>query len=303
MAYRKFLNLKFLDSLYRINVRPTELTDTTPLYFAIAGFYDQLAGGPASTRMWNWGCHNDRLQEKVTGHAAVGSDGYSEQLYARVCIDEICQSARGSVIVDIGCGAGQGTLLLARMSPRLQFIGLDLSPGAIAAAQDAPKLANARFVTGSFNEIAALVGVATHAISVESMHNYPSIDDFLLAVSRVLQPGCILSVVDMYTRTRRDALSDSLGRQGLWKLERDDDISADVRKAIAQRVTDLHLQARRTEENMVKRYLATRGREIMFGAQFLDRKDSILGMLVRILSRGRVMKLDSYRHIVLRRLP
>lgn len=303
MAYRKFFDLRFLDSLYQINVSPLEQAETDPMRFAISGFYDRLAASPSSARMWNWGCDNDRLRAMVAGHAAVGSDGYSEQLYARACIAEICRSEPGSIIVDIGCGAGQGTMLLARINPMINFVGLDLSSLAIAAAQDGDRPGNARFVNGSYNEIAERVGPASHAISVESMHNYPSIAGFLTAIARVLQPSGVMSIVDFFTRPRRDALEQCLKHQKAWTLEQDDDISADVRLAISRRVTDLHHVTRQTERNVMKRYLATRGREIMFGAQFLDRRDSLLGLLVRVMSRGRVMKLDSYRHLVLRRTP
>ena len=40
----------------------------------------------------------------------------------------------GEAVLDVGCGAGELSLAVARMRPRSRVIGIDLSPALIAAA-------------------------------------------------------------------------------------------------------------------------------------------------------------------------
>lgn len=301
-AYRKYLDLEFLDSLYRINVEPDQSPDGDTLDRSIASFYDRLASGASARHLWNWGCNETEFRERVAGHLDGETDGFSEQLYARTFIDDMRRAPPGSVIVDIGCGAGQGTMLLARMNPGLKFVGLDLSRDAILAARQANRRDNLAFVHASFTQLQQAVGDPRHAVSVESMHNYPSLSEFLAATSDALAPGSLLSIVDFFTAQRRAEWDRVAARNAQWRLERDEDISVAVRSAIATRVASIRREAKLGQKNPLKRYVTSRGREIMVGAQFLDRGNSLVGHLIRLLSRGRVMKIDSYRHLVLRRV-
>lgn len=55
----------------------------------------------------------------------------------------------GTALLDLGCGAGELSLSLARMRPQAQVVGLDISPDLIAvAAQRGHNLANVRFALG-----------------------------------------------------------------------------------------------------------------------------------------------------------
>lgn len=69
--------------------------------------------------------------------------GLTQRLLERV-------SARaGGAVLDIGCGAGELSLAIARARPRVPVIGLDVSPDLIAVAQErAINHANAEFALG-----------------------------------------------------------------------------------------------------------------------------------------------------------
>lgn len=301
-SYRKYADFTFLDSLYRINVQPQELGESENFDQPIASFYDRLADGASSNQFWNWGCDDEALSALVSEHLRDDSDGFSEQLYALACVEPIRRSAAGSRIVDIGCGAGQGTMLLARMYPHLEFTGLDLSRGAIDAAEREKHAPNVAFVNASFTELGRVVRAPSHAICVESAHNYPSLSQLLRSVAEALPVGGTLSAVDFFTTPRRRELEELLADDRSWMCEQDNDISTEVKRSISQRVEAIRKQARSSESGIFRRYFESRGREIMIGSQFLDRRDSLVGHLVRLANRGRVMKLDSYRHIVLRRI-
>lgn len=69
--------------------------------------------------------------------------GLTQQLLER--LDRIA----GNTVLDIGCGAGELTLSLARARPQARVLGLDISPDLIAiAARRGQNLTNARFALG-----------------------------------------------------------------------------------------------------------------------------------------------------------
>jgi SAM-dependent methyltransferase len=69
--------------------------------------------------------------------------GLTEQLLGRIA------GVPGDTVLDVGCGAGELSLALARARPRAQIIGLDLSAHLVAAARErAGERTHLRFVQG-----------------------------------------------------------------------------------------------------------------------------------------------------------
>lgn len=61
---------------------------------------------------------------------------------------------KGQQILDIACGCGYGTALMAKNHPEKQFLGVDCDPNAVSYAQQSYQAANLKFVVGdamSFN--------------------------------------------------------------------------------------------------------------------------------------------------------
>ena len=65
----------------------------------------------------------------------------------RVLLDRICSVApEAKVVLDVGCGAGQTSIDLARRLPGARILGVDISPALIEIAGSRAEGANCRFV-------------------------------------------------------------------------------------------------------------------------------------------------------------
>ena len=104
------------------------------------------------------------------------------------------QHLSGDNILDLACGCGFGTALMASLHPHRQFIGVDIDPTAIDYAQrhySAPNLqyicADAlRFDEGSYDTI----------VSLETIEHLPNHKDFVARLPSLLnQDGCIIASV------------------------------------------------------------------------------------------------------------
>jgi len=95
-----------------------------------------------------------------------------------------------SRVLDLGCGNGWATRLLASCVQDGVALGLDVSEEMIRQARDhyaAPPNSSYRVLAGArfpFHE-----GVFTHCLSIESLYYHPDIAASLSEVRRVLQPG------------------------------------------------------------------------------------------------------------------
>lgn len=304
----KFPTRKFFETLYRINVEgDLSPEDRDEAQTILASFYDRLTEGSSAERMWNWGYDDPALAALVAPFTRPASDGYSEQLYAKACAPAIA-GAGARNILDIGCGAGIGTAFLARANPQCHFTGIDISPAAIELAniyRQNAAATNMGFAVASSDRMEAVAAKIDCAISVESMHNYSSLDAFIDSAARVLMPGATLSIVDFFTPLRRSRFEALASARPDFVLIANDDISAGVKQAIQKRVESIRTTsaARRTSSgrSRLSAYFMDRGMEIMLGSQFLGNKADAVSRIVSMLNAGRVMTIESYRHVVLRR--
>lgn len=97
----------------------------------------------------------------------------------------------GKQVLDIACGEGYGSALLARRAQNV--LGVDVSPESIAHAQKTyASLANAKFVKGSCAAIPAGDASIDVAISFETVEHIREQEEFLGELARVLKPGGVL---------------------------------------------------------------------------------------------------------------
>ena len=103
-------------------------------------------------------------------------------------------------VLDLGCGAGWATRLLAQYATRGLVVGLDISDEMIELARSSSKeFENVEFRVGSAERLPFDDGYFTHAFSMESLYYYEDVGAGLKEVRRVLQPGGLfVSVVDLY---------------------------------------------------------------------------------------------------------
>lgn len=99
--------------------------------------------------------------------------------------------AEGRRVLDVACGAGYGTALLARTAA--QATGVDISPEAVAHAQrEYAALANATFLCAPCTQIPLPDASVDVAVSFETVEHITGQEAFLAELSRVLTPSGVL---------------------------------------------------------------------------------------------------------------
>lgn len=123
------------------------------------------------------------------GHRPVG-----EQAIARM---NVPMDAR---VLDLGCGSGWATRLLAERATRGLVVGVDISDEMINEARAASKdFGNVKFRVASAEQLPFDDAYFTHAFSMESLYYYSDVLAALGEVRRVLADGGqFVAVVDLY---------------------------------------------------------------------------------------------------------
>jgi len=123
------------------------------------------------------------------GHRPVG-----EQAIARMEVEP------DSRVLDIGCGSGWATRLLADYASAGRVTGIDIFDEMIRVAEQQSKsYANVDFKVASAEELPFAADEFTRAFSMESLYYYENIPRALGEIHRVLQAGGLFcAVVDLY---------------------------------------------------------------------------------------------------------
>ena len=102
----------------------------------------------------------------------------------------------GEKVLDLGCGTGWATRLLAKAAPGVQAIGIDVSPQMIARADELHSLTiRARYDLGTFEALEFADGNFDRAFSMEALYYSPDVDKAIAELFRVLKPGGVADVV------------------------------------------------------------------------------------------------------------
>lgn len=103
---------------------------------------------------------------------------------------EVMQLQPTDKVLDLSCGAGWATRLLAKSVPRGSVIGVDLSDQMIVHARESSKeFSNIEYRVGSAEQIPAEDNSFDKVLSVEAFYYYPDQDRALDELRRVLKPG------------------------------------------------------------------------------------------------------------------
>lgn len=123
------------------------------------------------------------------GHRPVG-----EQAIAAM---NVGSNAR---VLDVGCGSGWATRLLADYAAKGRVTGIDISDEMVRLARESSSsCANVDFEVASAEELPFSDNEFTHAFSMESLYYYRNIPRALKEIHRVLRPrGVFVAVVDLY---------------------------------------------------------------------------------------------------------
>lgn len=103
-------------------------------------------------------------------------------------------------VLDVGCGSGWATRLLAEYAVNGHVTGIDISDEMIRVARDSSRtFANVNFETASAEQLPFSDNEFTHAFSMESLYYYANVSQALGEVFRVLKTGGLfVAVVDLY---------------------------------------------------------------------------------------------------------
>jgi SAM-dependent methyltransferase len=103
-------------------------------------------------------------------------------------------------VLDVGCGSGWATRLLAEYASNGQVTGIDISDEMINLARESSRsFPQCDFEIASAERLPFNDNEFTHAFSMESLYYYRDIPGALKEIHRVLKPGGVfVAVVDLY---------------------------------------------------------------------------------------------------------
>ncbi len=149
---------------------------------------------------------NTRVVETFDRWAEEGRDAELEAGHGDVVRQVLArmQIRPGEKILDLGCGNGWATRLLARAAAGVQAIGVDASPKMIARAEALHSLTiRARYDQGSFEELRFRDGEFDRLFSMEALYYARDLGRALDEAWRVLKPGAPADIlVDYYEESR-----------------------------------------------------------------------------------------------------
>src|SRR5438874_11699810 len=150
---------------------------------------------------------DERLQQEFNHWAAAGEGEKMERHH----LDSTAKTIRlrnrrtGERVLDLGCGSGWATRLLARLvgdGPEGfgQVVGLDVSDEMVRQAREASKdFENILYVWGSAQQIPWEENFFDKVLSVESFYYYPDQDRALMELFRVMAPrGRLYILINLY---------------------------------------------------------------------------------------------------------
>ena len=103
-------------------------------------------------------------------------------------------------VLDVGCGSGWATRLMAEKASRGSVVGIDIADEMIKLAREtSASFPNVNFRVASAESLPFGDGEFTHSFSMESLYYYADMPAALQEIKRVLKPGGrFVTVVDLY---------------------------------------------------------------------------------------------------------
>ena len=127
------------------------------------------------------------------GHRPVGEQG--------IALMNLSPTAR---VLDLGCGSGWATRLMAEKAKDGRVVGIDISDEMVQLARDSSlSFHNVEYHVASAERLPFADREFTHAFSMESLYYYEDMRSALKEIARVLDHGgTFVCVVDLYRENR-----------------------------------------------------------------------------------------------------
>lgn len=121
----------------------------------------------------------------------------SASVYERLVDEVISRVGEVSRVIDVGCGPGHPSELLATRLPEAEVLGVDLSPVSIDIAQHSrSRLENLRFEVGNAMNLACPDGSFDAAVSFMSIKAWPGREEGVREMARAVRPGGWIAVFE-----------------------------------------------------------------------------------------------------------
>jgi SAM-dependent methyltransferase len=145
---------------------------------------------------------DEQLRTEFNEWARAGKGESMEQGHGPVGRQAIAlmQVSVDSRVLDVGCGSGWATRLLADYAVNGRVTGIDISDEMVNLARESSRShPNTDFEVASAEQLPFPDNQFTHAFSMESLYYYRNIPKALKEIQRVLKPGgSFFAVVDLY---------------------------------------------------------------------------------------------------------
>jgi ubiquinone/menaquinone biosynthesis C-methylase UbiE len=149
---------------------------------------------------------DDRLRTEFNEWARAGKGESMERGHRPVGEQAIerMQLPATARVLDLGCGSGWATRLMAEKAKKGRVVGIDISDEMVQLARDTSKsFDNVEFHVASAERLPFADREFTHAFSMESLYYYEDMPSALKEILRVLiRGGLFVCVVDLYQENR-----------------------------------------------------------------------------------------------------
>ena len=145
---------------------------------------------------------DERLRSEFNDWARAGRGASMEKGHRPIGEQaiELMNIPSNARVLDVGCGSGWATRLMAEKAEGGRVVGIDIADEMISIARDtSAQFSNVEFRVASAEKLPFQDREFSHAFSMESLYYYADVLVALKEIKRVLEPGGLfVTVIDLY---------------------------------------------------------------------------------------------------------